>query len=150
MKNFKTLFFSLVVALFFVACEGEDDSIKPNENYLIGTWELTEIGYLNSSNIQVYNQVIPDGNCGFDTYTFGENDLLTVTFYSSETADNCDTYIDNGSYNMDILNVDMSYTLEGETAPTVVFATIETLNLTNLILTYSVNGEITFLKFTKM
>lgn len=149
MRNFKSLFFTLVVTLFFVACNGEDDSIKPAENYLLGTWELTEVGSLNSSNIQVYNQLVPDGNCGFDSYTFGENNLLTVSLYTSETADNCNTYIDSGSYTMDVNNVDMTFTLEGETMPTVIYATIETLNLTELVLTYSENGEITFLKFTK-
>jgi hypothetical protein len=133
-----------------MACEGEDDSIKPAENYLVGNWELIEVGTLNSSNILVYTSLVPEGSCGFDTMAFSENNVLTVTEYSSDTEIGCESYIDSGSYALDVLNLDLVFVPEGETEPTMINGTIETLSLTNMVLTYSEEGDIFFLKFRKL
>jgi hypothetical protein len=150
MKNLKILFLSFLVGFLFIACEGEDDSLSPATNYLLGTWELREIGGLNNSNILNYESIIPEGTCGFDTFAFLPNNTFTFTEYTSDIETSCDSYIDSGIYEMNVLNVDITFTAQGETVAQTINATIETLNLNTLILTYSDNGEIVFLKFSKI
>jgi hypothetical protein len=152
MKNFKILFLALLTGLIFTACEGENDAIEPATNYLLGKWELREIGGINpSNNVISYEAIVPEGTCGFDTMEFLPNDILTYTEYTSEVATSCDTFIDSGSYSMDVLNLNLSFTLEGDLTPTVINATIDSLTLNMLILTYSdEDGEVYFLKFSKI
>lgn len=152
MKNLKILFLSFLVGFLFIACEGEDDSLSPATNYLLGTWELREIGSVNQSNgVLSYEAVIPDGTCGFDTFSFQENNVFIFTEYTSEIATSCDTYIDNGTFNAEFPSfLDITYSPEGATNATTLTTTIESLTLDTLILFTTIDEELVAMKFFKI
>lgn len=151
MKNFKILLFTFLIGFLFMACEGEDDSIQTPTNYLLGTWEITEIGGLNANNLLVYEPIETEGPCGFDSFTFQTNDRLIYTEYTSDDDVSCNTYTNNGGYLLDVLDLDLFFTLEGDATPVAIYGRIETLNLTTLVISYSdEDGEVYFLKFLKV
>jgi hypothetical protein len=151
MKNFKILLFTILTGFLFMACEGEDDSIQSPTNYLLGTWEAREIGGLNANNVLVYEPIETIEPCGFDTFTFLTNDRLVFTEYSTVDGMNCNTFTNNGGYQLDVLDLDLFFTPEGETTTFAIFSRIETLNLTTMVITFSdEDGEIYFLKLFKI
>lgn len=152
MKNFKILFFTLLTGFIFTACEGEDDSIQPSVNYLLGTWELREIGEINpNNNVVSYEAIVPEGTCGFDTFAFQENNVFIFTEYTSEVATSCDTYIDNGTFYAEFPTIlDVTYSPEGAATPITLSTIIESLTLDTLILSGTIDNELVMLKFFKI
>lgn len=150
MKNFSIVLFTLFTGFLFMACESDDDAVSSQSTVILGTWEMRELGIMNNNNVVTYSSIETDGTCGFDSFTFLTNDRLVYTEYTANVDNSCTSFIDNGGYLMNALDLDLFFTPAGETTQNVINGRIQALSLTELVISYSEDGVLYFLKCSKI
>lgn len=114
-KLFLSLFISLSL-LSLLSCEDDDSTINNALNPLIGKWNLTKIGHLETigeENFVMYEDNVNE--CGINNVIFTDNTFELESFYIDVA--NCATSNIEGAYNYNTNNIILTFNEEvnGET-----------------------------------
>ncbi len=144
MKKLIYLASALFCFVSLVSCDGEEEVNYKSPNYLIGLWDVTQVGALNGQNVLNYEDASTE--CNFDSYLFNED--MTFTSIDNTFDGTCTATTISGTYEVVNGYAILTYMMDG-TATT---KTLDLLTLTNteLSLVYTdENSELVFLKMTK-
>lgn len=150
-KKFIYIALVLIGSLGVVSCDEEDDTTFVSPNYLVGKWNLAQVGTLNSQNVLVY-QNVDNSNCAADSYTFGADYNFTASDFTYDGT-TCTEDAGTGTYEIIPGNLVLEFadeiatdTLPGETRT----MTLRSLSDVSLELINSNQaGAITFYKYSK-
>jgi hypothetical protein len=102
----KILFILFLVPFLFSSCVDNVEDYN-QENVLVGTWKIAEIGTANSSNFIFYVSN-SNGICADDMITFNADD--TYVLDDNALVNNaCQNKLTSGTYTIDIKNITLSY-----------------------------------------
>lgn len=144
--NKKIISLITVVACFFslISCNGEEEVNYVSPNYLVGFWEVTQTGALNSQNVLNYEDVVTA--CSYDSYLFNED--MTFTMIDNSLTETCVSETVSGTYVVENGYAVLSYTVDGVATT----KTLDLLTLTNTEMSFvftNSDTELVFLKLTK-
>lgn len=146
MKKILTLLFLL--PLTFVSC-GEDEETFVRQNYLVGKWEISQIGSSSPQGIILYQDYVNNSECK-DNYIFNTDLTFENNDYPNEGA--CTSTKISGTYERLSTNVTLRYTVQvGETPQQVSRSfTIVSLTYNEVIIAYTnESNQIVYLKLNK-
>lgn len=129
--------------MFTASCEDDDTPNYETPNYLLGKWEVRQMGQMSASNIVTYGPVMQPGVCELDNVVFQADQTYTETSFNA-SGDACTSESTQGSY--ELVGRDLTLTLaDGENTATVIALTYETMELS----TTDDSGNLVFLKLRK-
>jgi hypothetical protein len=146
MKKILALLFLL--PLTFVSC-GEDEKDFVKQNYLVGKWEITQIGASNPQGVILYQDYVNNSECK-DNYIF--NTDLTFEINDFPTEGTCTSTRISGTYERLSTNVTLRYTVQVGDTPQQVSRSITVVSLTyeEAIIAYTnESNQIVYLKLNK-
>ncbi|RZK11486.1 MAG: hypothetical protein EOO46_06560 [Flavobacterium sp.] len=96
------------LSVFLYSCEEDDKASFKRENFLVGKWNVTQVGELNSQNKVNYNDYVScDATIG-ESFTFTEEQTYTESMYNA-TEDGCTNKIVTGDFKFENSNILMNY-----------------------------------------
>lgn len=143
MKKLSLMAFAASLMFATTACEDDDTPNYETPNYLLGKWELRQMGQMSASNIVTYGPVMQPGVCELNNIVFEADQSYTETSFEA-TGDACASESTQGEY--ELVGRDLKLTMpDGETTATVIALTFEAMELS----TTDDSGNLVFLKLRK-
>jgi hypothetical protein len=147
MKKFLVLLFSLPFVL--VSC-GEDDKDFVEQNYLVGNWEIVQIGATSPQGVILYEDYINDSDCK-DNYIFNADFTFENNDYTTDGA--CVSNTIEGNYSRFSTLVTLNYTaiVGGTPQEQEQTLTVVSLTYTEAVMAYTnASGNVVYLKLQKV
>lgn len=144
MKKINLLLIAISSVLLF-SCEEDDGTSFVREDYLLGKWNVSQVGELSPQNIVNYTDY---ENCEIDNLIFAEGDSYTENIYNLENGE-CINKVVSGSYDRNGSNVTISYIKDNKTlnhVKKVLSLTYEEMEITY---TDTITNKIVFKKLNK-
>lgn len=149
MKN--TLILLFLLPFMFISC-GEDEENFVQQNYLVGKWEISQIGSKSSAGAILYKDYENAANCDKDNYIFNNDFTFENNDYTNTGS--CTNDKIAGSYERNSTFVTLNYTIEidNESKQVSNSYTIISLTFTEAIIAYTDKSskQIVYLKLTKV
>jgi hypothetical protein len=148
MKKLISLTFAAVCFLGFTSCEGEEENEFVQKNYVAGTWEVSEVGALNSGNVLNYVPVTVAEGCNVDKIVLNEDKTFVNTDYSVNEG-NCTNVQISGTYDLVAGNVILSATVNEAAFSRTYDLLALTKDLMEVVYTDPETNKLAFIKFTR-
>lgn len=147
MKNIFKLLFLLPLA--FVSC-GEDEDDFVEQNYLVGKWEISEVGATNPQGVILYQDYVNNSECK-DNYIFNEDFTFESNDYTTDVT--CASTSIEGTYDRLSTNVTLNYTtlVDGNSQSVSRSFSIISLTFSDVVIAYTNDlNQIVYLKLQKV